>query len=77
MVESSPKEALKRARGVIQMYLSLMTQSTGPVDWDCQAEYAAEEDPESTAVADTSTTGTDEHSCCISPESLRNISDLK
>ncbi|KAG7229538.1 hypothetical protein INR49_031962 [Caranx melampygus] len=57
MIESSPKEALKRVRGVIQMYLSLMTKSGGPVDWDCQAEYAAEEEPESTAAADTSTTG--------------------
>ncbi|XP_037638138.1 macrophage colony-stimulating factor 1a isoform X1 [Sebastes umbrosus] len=55
MVESSPKEALEKARGVIQMYMSLMTESTGPVDWDCQAEYAAEEDSESTTVADTST----------------------
>lgn len=57
MVESSPKEALKKARGVIQMYASLMTHSAGPVDWDCQAEYAAEEDPKSNAGADISTTG--------------------
>ncbi|XP_070758839.1 macrophage colony-stimulating factor 1a [Enoplosus armatus] len=56
MVESSPKQALKKARGVIQMYVSLMTESTGPVDWDCQAEYAAEEDSESTTAADTNTT---------------------
>ncbi|XP_040014412.1 uncharacterized protein LOC120806932 isoform X5 [Xiphias gladius] len=57
IVESSPKEALRRARGVIQMYLSLMTESISPVDWDCHAEYAAEEDSESTTVADTSTPG--------------------
>ncbi|KAM9859982.1 macrophage colony-stimulating factor 1-like [Aulostomus maculatus] len=57
MVESSPKEALKKARQVIQMYMSLMTVSTGPVDWNCEAEYAAEEDSESTTAADPSTTG--------------------
>lgn len=62
IVESSPKEALRRARGVIQMYLSLMTESISPVDWDCHAEYAAEEDSESTTVADTSTPGTNSNS---------------
>ncbi|XP_040890478.1 macrophage colony-stimulating factor 1a [Toxotes jaculatrix] len=57
IVESSPKEALKKARGVVEMYLSLITESTGPVDWDCHAEYAAEEDSGSTSAADTSTAG--------------------
>uniref|UniRef100_UPI0037E93F01 macrophage colony-stimulating factor 1a n=1 Tax=Semicossyphus pulcher TaxID=241346 RepID=UPI0037E93F01 len=46
--KSSPKEALKKARAVLQMFMSLMTESSSPVDWDCQAQYAAEEDPMST-----------------------------
>ncbi|XP_074533917.1 macrophage colony-stimulating factor 1a [Halichoeres trimaculatus] len=45
--QSSPKEALKKAWAVIQMYMSLMMESPGPVDWDCQEEYADEDDPES------------------------------
>uniref|UniRef100_UPI003AACAFC9 uncharacterized protein n=1 Tax=Centroberyx gerrardi TaxID=166262 RepID=UPI003AACAFC9 len=57
VLRGSPKEALKKAKGVIQMYRTLMTESTGPVDWNCQAEYAAEEDPESTSVFDTVATG--------------------
>ncbi len=64
MVESSPKEALKKARGVIQKYMSLMAESTGPVDWDCQAQYATEEDTESTTATDTSTTGTNSYLDC-------------
>nr|XP_057911672.1 uncharacterized protein LOC131106527 isoform X2 [Doryrhamphus excisus] len=58
MAESSPKEALKKARHVIQTYMTLMTVSTRPVDWNCQAEYSAAEDHLSpTPVAVTSTTG--------------------
>ncbi|KAI3370542.1 hypothetical protein L3Q82_025299, partial [Scortum barcoo] len=62
MVESSPKDALKKARSVIQMYMSLMTESRGPVNWDCQNQYAAEE---STTANDTSTTDTNRYQCLI------------
>ncbi|XP_054640341.1 uncharacterized protein LOC129186275 [Dunckerocampus dactyliophorus] len=58
MTKSSPKEALKKARHVIQTYMSLMTVSTRPVDWNCQAEYSAAEDNLTPApVAVTSSTG--------------------
>ncbi|XP_057702442.1 macrophage colony-stimulating factor 1a [Corythoichthys intestinalis] len=41
MVETSPKEALKKVHHVFQMYMKLMTLSANPVDWNCQSEYAA------------------------------------
>ncbi|XP_064824014.1 uncharacterized protein LOC135541629 [Oncorhynchus masou masou] len=37
---TSPREALRKARGVIEMYMTLMTKSNGPVDWNCEEEYA-------------------------------------
>ncbi|CAJ1050765.1 macrophage colony-stimulating factor 1-like [Xyrichtys novacula] len=46
--QSSPKAALKKVRAVIEMYKSLMTESPGPVDWDCRGEYTAADEPEST-----------------------------
>ncbi|KAM6980106.1 macrophage colony-stimulating factor 1a [Aplochiton taeniatus] len=54
---SSPKEALQKAKGVVQMYMRLMTESRGPVDWNCEAEYAEEEYPEPTTVLPTVSTG--------------------
>ncbi|XP_077386972.1 macrophage colony-stimulating factor 1-like isoform X2 [Festucalex cinctus] len=57
MVESSPKEALKKAQHVIQMYMRLMTISTRPVDWNCQSEYSGVDYLNATQVAVTSTTG--------------------
>ncbi|XP_056130628.1 macrophage colony-stimulating factor 1a [Lampris incognitus] len=60
---SSPKEALRKAKGVIQMYMAIMTESTGPVDWSCQAEYTSKEHPESTTVSDSISTGAPECHC--------------
>uniref|UniRef100_A0A3Q2Z7S0 Macrophage colony-stimulating factor 1-like n=1 Tax=Hippocampus comes TaxID=109280 RepID=A0A3Q2Z7S0_HIPCM len=57
--ESSPKEALKKARQVIQMYMRLMTFSTHPVDWNCQSEYSVGDHLNRTQIAFTSTTGKD------------------
>uniref|UniRef100_A0A673ABV5 Colony stimulating factor 1b (macrophage) n=1 Tax=Sphaeramia orbicularis TaxID=375764 RepID=A0A673ABV5_9TELE len=47
-VESSPKDALKKVQGVFQMYMNLMRDSKGPVDWDCRAEFTVEEDYQTT-----------------------------
>ncbi|XP_060897335.1 macrophage colony-stimulating factor 1a [Labrus mixtus] len=46
--QSSPKEALKKVRSVIRMYMSLINENSDPLDWDCQDQYAAEDDPQST-----------------------------
>ena len=43
---SSPKGALQKARGVVEMYVVLLRQRASPVDWSCQEEYAALEDEE-------------------------------
>ncbi|XP_029990192.1 macrophage colony-stimulating factor 1-like [Sphaeramia orbicularis] len=51
-VESSPKDALKKVQGVFQMYMNLMRDSKGPVDWDCRAEFTVEEDYQTTTTAD-------------------------
>lgn len=53
---TSPREALRKARGVIEMYMTLMTKSNGPVDWNCEEEYA-EDYPESTTALPTPTKG--------------------
>ncbi|XP_061731577.1 macrophage colony-stimulating factor 1a isoform X1 [Nerophis ophidion] len=57
MEESSPKEALKKARGVLQMYMTLMKVSPRPVDWRCQEEFSALDG--STPSPDAVTTSTD------------------
>nr|XP_020514922.1 macrophage colony-stimulating factor 1-like [Labrus bergylta] len=46
--QSSPKEALKKVRSVIRMYMSLINENSDPLDWDCKDQYAAEDDPQST-----------------------------
>ncbi|XP_077458672.1 macrophage colony-stimulating factor 1a isoform X2 [Stigmatopora argus] len=56
LVQSSPKEALKKVQHVIQMYMRLMRLSTRPVDWNCQAEYSARDYLNTTQVTVTSTT---------------------
>ncbi|XP_061642215.1 uncharacterized protein LOC133484108 isoform X3 [Phyllopteryx taeniolatus] len=56
MVESTPKEALKKAQHVMQMYMRLMALSTRPVDWNCQSEYSLGDDLNTTQVGVTSTT---------------------
>ncbi|XP_030230504.1 macrophage colony-stimulating factor 1a isoform X1 [Gadus morhua] len=38
---SSPKEALQKARGVVELYAVLLRQRSSPLDWSCQEEYAA------------------------------------
>ncbi|XP_041639250.1 uncharacterized protein LOC121507136 [Cheilinus undulatus] len=48
MEQSSPKDALKKVRSVIRMYMSLMIESSAPIHWDCQDEYDAEDRLEST-----------------------------
>ncbi|CDQ77459.1 unnamed protein product [Oncorhynchus mykiss] len=53
---TSPREALRKARGVIEMYMTLMTKSNGPVDWNCEEEYA-EDYSESATVLPTQTKG--------------------
>uniref|UniRef100_A0A3Q3NFC0 Uncharacterized protein n=1 Tax=Mastacembelus armatus TaxID=205130 RepID=A0A3Q3NFC0_9TELE len=55
IVESSPKEALKKVKGVMQKYIGLMTESTGPVNWNCQADYAPQDNSEYTTSTDSST----------------------
>ncbi|XP_049590386.1 macrophage colony-stimulating factor 1a [Syngnathus scovelli] len=57
MVESSPREALKKAQRVIRMYMKLMTLSTCPVDWNCQSEYSAGDYLNATQFTPTSTSG--------------------
>ncbi|XP_051958081.1 uncharacterized protein LOC127626376 isoform X2 [Xyrauchen texanus] len=42
-----PRAALEKAEEVICMYMSLMTKSDKPVDWNCEEEYI-EDYPEST-----------------------------
>ncbi|XP_041744421.1 uncharacterized protein LOC121575403 [Coregonus clupeaformis] len=58
MQSTSPREALTKARGVIEMYLTLLNKSNGPIDWNCEEEYA-EDYLEST----TPTTAEPEHKC--------------
>ena len=43
---SSPKVALQKARGVVEMYAVLLRQRASPVDWSCQEEYATPEGEE-------------------------------
>ena len=43
---SSPKEALQKARGVVELYAVLLRQRSSPLDWSCQEEYAALESEE-------------------------------
>ncbi|XP_052329724.1 macrophage colony-stimulating factor 1a isoform X2 [Oncorhynchus keta] len=61
---TSPREALRKARGVIEMYRTLMTKSNGPVDWNCEEEYA-EDYSESATVLPTQTKAEPEpeHQC--------------
>lgn len=44
---TSPKEALRKAKGAFQMYMTLLKENNRPVDWNCEDEYA-EDYPEST-----------------------------
>lgn len=53
---TSPREALTKVRGVIEMYMTLMAKSNGPVDWNCEQEYA-EDYQESTTALPTPTAG--------------------
>ncbi|KAJ3602573.1 hypothetical protein NHX12_030325 [Muraenolepis orangiensis] len=59
VLRSSPKEALKKAKAVIEMYVVLLQQRASPVDWSCHHEYAAveEEQPASTTAMDAVTPG--------------------
>ncbi|XP_020341800.1 uncharacterized protein LOC109893129 isoform X2 [Oncorhynchus kisutch] len=50
MHSTSPREALTKARGVIEMYMTLMTKSNGPVDWNCEEEYAEDYQESTTAL---------------------------
>ncbi|XP_053724337.1 macrophage colony-stimulating factor 1a [Synchiropus splendidus] len=56
MMETSPKEALRKVRSILQMYLKLMTVNNGYVKWNCREEYAAEEEAETTPATGTAVT---------------------
>lgn len=47
---TSPKEALRKAKSVIQMYMALIKEQKGHVDWNCEEEYAGDY-PETTSTA--------------------------
>uniref|UniRef100_A0A8C4ZG33 Colony stimulating factor 1b (macrophage) n=1 Tax=Gadus morhua TaxID=8049 RepID=A0A8C4ZG33_GADMO len=47
---SSPKEALQKARGVVELYAVLLRQRSSPLDWSCQEEYAVPYSPEAVSV---------------------------
>lgn len=64
MHSTSPREALTKARGVIEMYMTLMTKSNGPVDWNCEEEYA-EDYLESTTALHTPTAGSRKYKLII------------
>ncbi|XP_066559295.1 macrophage colony-stimulating factor 1a isoform X2 [Amia ocellicauda] len=51
---SSPREALERVRKVLSLYMDLMTNSNGPVNWNCEEQYSVEV-PESTTILSQST----------------------
>ncbi|KAK2874290.1 hypothetical protein Q8A67_021443 [Cirrhinus molitorella] len=57
-----PRAALEKAEEVIRMYMSLMTQSNKPVDWNCEKEYS-EDYPESTTEPFSQTAGASECPC--------------
>ncbi|KAJ7999505.1 hypothetical protein DPEC_G00195120 [Dallia pectoralis] len=37
---SSPKEALRKALGLMELYVTLINKSNKPIDWNCEEEYA-------------------------------------
>ncbi|KAL0978106.1 hypothetical protein UPYG_G00165970 [Umbra pygmaea] len=62
MHNTSPREALMKALGVMEMYMTLINKSNGPIDWNCEEEYA-EDYPEFTTAIPTPITDKPERQC--------------
>ncbi|XP_051967816.1 macrophage colony-stimulating factor 1a [Xyrauchen texanus] len=64
-----PRSALEKAEEVIRMYMSLMTKSDKPVDWNCEEEYT-EDYIEFTTLSLSQTLGASECLCTCPTVSL-------